>query len=193
MDNQASFWKIVGKRSSVRRYQDIPVPQNFIDKLLDAAKAIAFTEELQQTDYRIVSDPSKIQYIAEEVKRIGTQKIEAISDESLRKNTLSYSSSFFWFGKAPALLAVSCRKTPDYMKYLAKRHSDDLFGAKAVSAMAAQNIMLAATALGLGACCLTGPLVAKSWLEKELGCPEQHELVLLISLGFPAQKTRSLS
>lgn len=188
MDTQASFWEIIESRSSVRRYKATPIPQDVLDKVLDAAQASGFEDDTRQVSCKIISDPERIQYIAKEVKNIGIQKIESISDEALRKNTLSYSNSFFWFGKAPALLAISCKKPPEYMAYLTKRHSDELFGAKAYSAMTAQNIMLAATAMGLGTCCLTGPLVAKSWLEKEFDCPEHNELVLLISLGFPAKE-----
>ena len=155
-----------------------------LDKLVYAAQKASFLGDDEATRCFVVSSPDMVQHIAHGVKKIGLEQIEAIADEGLRKNTLQYSGSFFWFGSAPALLAISCRKTPEKMKLLAKRNSDDLFGAKTQSAMAAQNVMLAATAMGLGTCCLTGPLVAKPWLEAELGCPADHEIVVLISIGF---------
>lgn len=117
----------------------------------------------------------------------GTHVINTISHPDIKRETLAYSSNFSWFGKAPALIAVSCRKTPSYMSILVPKDTDDLFGAKASSAMAVQNILLAATALGIGACCLTGPLFAKQWLEKELKSPPQNTLTFLVPLGYPAK------
>lgn len=179
------FWQVLQGRKSVRKYKDTPVPQEMLDILLDAMKKAPVAGGNRNISCQIIADGDKIQRIADEVRNITVAMMEKIPDEGMKKEVLNYSKSFYWFGKVPVLLAISCRKTPAYMKFLMANNIDDLFGAKASAAMAAQNIILTATALGLGTCCLTGPMLAKTWLEKEVGCPGQNDLVMLISVGFP--------
>lgn len=188
MDKEkALFWDVLAKRSSVRRYKETPVPQEMLDALLEAMKLAPVAGGNRNVVCQIVSDTARIQSIADNVKRICAESMDAIPDAGLKKEALAYSKSFYWFAKVPTLLVISCRKTPPYMSLLVPKGTEDLFGAKASAAMAVQNIMLAAAAMGLGSCCLTGPLFAKAWLEKELECPKQNELVFLITLGFPAK------
>ncbi len=186
-DTDASFWQVLEARSSVRRYQQRPVPQEMLDKLVNAMKMAPVAGGNRNISCQIVSEPERIRAIADEVKRICAELMEQIPDPALRRNTIAYSGNFSWFGKAPCLLAVSCRKMPSYMNLLLPKGAEDLFGSKVSAAMAGQNILLAATAMGLGACCLTGPLLAKEWLHKELGCPGANELAFLITVGFPAK------
>jgi len=183
-----SFWQVLQSRKSVRKYKDAPVPQEMLDKLLEAMKKAPVAGGNRNIACQIITDRERIQYIADEVKNISVTMMEEIPDEGMKKEALDYSKNFYWFGKVPVIMAISCRKTPAYMKLLMANNVDELFGAKASAAMAGQNIMLAAAALGLGTCCLTGPLIAKTWLEKEFECPGQNDLVLLISVGFPARE-----
>jgi nitroreductase len=60
-------------------------------------------------------------------------------------------------------------------------------GSFASAAMAAQNLMLAAHALGLGTCCMTGPLAANDELHTIAGLAGKQELVCLIAVGWPAE------
>ena len=54
-------------------------------------------------------------------------------------------------------------------------------------AMAVQNLLLAAQALGLGACVLTGPLLVPEVFAAELSLPVGHEINCLVALGHPAE------
>ena len=51
--------------------------------------------------------------------------------------------------------------------------------------LAVQNILLISEAIGLGACCMTGPLIAKADIEKCLHVPEGWMIAALISVGYP--------
>ena len=66
------------------------------------------------------------------------------------------------------------RKTPEY-----------IMAVQSVS-MAAQNLLLAAHAEGLGACWLCAPLFAKDEVREELNLPEGWDPQGLIILGYPA-------
>jgi nitroreductase len=183
--NTALFWDVLEKRSSVRRYKEDPVPQEMLDNLVKAMKMAPVAGGNRNVDCRILTDRNAIEAIAEETRDKCNEAAQSIPDDTYRSNMMAYSKNFYWFSKAPTLLAVSARKMPSFMSILGN-DADDLFGSKASAAMAAQNILLAATAQGLGSCCLTGPLLAKKWLQKRLGCPPQNELILLITVGFPA-------
>mgnify|MGYP003623251191 FL=1 len=191
MENaDVSFWEVLQGRTSVRKYKEDPVPQEMLDKLLEAMKMAPVAGGNRNITCQVVTEREKIQHIADEVKRISVEMLEKIPDENMKKEVLNYSKSFYWFGHVPVLMGVTCRKTPAYMRILMQNNTEDLFGAKASAAMAGQNIMLAAQALGLGSCCLTGPLLAKSWVAKEIGCPGQNELAMLISVGFPVREKK---
>jgi nitroreductase len=51
--------------------------------------------------------------------------------------------------------------------------------------MAAQNLMLAAHALGLGSCCMTGALAARGELGEILELARKYEIICLIAVGWP--------
>jgi nitroreductase len=46
---------------------------------------------------------------------------------------------------------------------------------------------LAAQALGLGTCVLTGPLLAQDALDEHLDLPAGHDLTCFIAIGYPAE------
>lgn len=185
--DKALFWQVLKDRSSVRRYKEDSVPQQMLDELLEAMKLAPVAGGNRNITCQIFTDREMIKRVAEGVRQVCEESMSKIPDDSMKKEALAYSKSFSWFAKAPVLLAVSCRKTPPYMSFLVPKGTDDLFGAKASAAMATQNIMLAATSMGLGTCCLTGPLFAKDWLQKELETPKQNDLAFLITAGFPAK------
>jgi nitroreductase len=56
------------------------------------------------------------------------------------------------------------------------------------TAMALQNLLLAAHALGLGASGMTGPLVAADKLRALLEVPDSWEIGGLVPVGFPAEE-----
>lgn len=83
----------------------------------------------------------------------------------------------------------------DYGKFIAQAGACVAVFAKGVKhyledgSAATENILVAAHALGLGTCWVAG--YKKDYgrpVAKLLGVPEGHELVALISLGYPAKK-----
>lgn len=67
-----------------------------------------------------------------------------------------------------------------------RRYSPALRKANLESASAAmENLLLAATALGLGTCWMTGPLRDEQALRGILAIPEVKEIVAVTPLGYP--------
>jgi nitroreductase len=96
-----------------------------------------------------------------------------------------YAKHFDWFARAPVVIAVSTRRPESFLTTLCGEDAIAVQGGAVSAAMAAQNLMLAAHAMGLGTCCLTGPLAAGSRLKEILRLGVRRELVCLITLGYP--------
>ncbi|MBX7253900.1 MAG: nitroreductase family protein, partial [Candidatus Promineofilum sp.] len=95
---------------------------------------------------------------------------------------------------APALVLL-CLTLADMDAYLdARRSGHEATMAVQSAAMAGQNLLLAAHALGLGACWLCAPLFCAGVVRRTLDLPADWQPQGLITLGYPAearQKTRA--
>ncbi len=103
------------------------------------------------------------------------------------------------FSEAPVLIV--CLATPYESKFREKIFDPIAFVPNSVweeegiksSCLAAQNLMLAAHAKGLGTCPMTGPvLLAQDELRQYLQVEPEKQINMVISLGFPKDKPKKL-
>ena len=106
-----------------------------------------------------------------------------IGSPFIREEMARYGENFFWFGTAPALAVLTCRETPAYLREAAGDKAALLWGGELSAAMGAFALLLAAESLGLGACCLTGPLAVRKHLETLLAVSKRDRLAMVIALG----------
>lgn len=106
-----------------------------------------------------------------------------VSSPFIREELLRYGDNFFWFGDAPALAVITCRGEPAYLREAVDGKASLVWGGELSGAMAAFALLLAAESLGLGACCLSGPLAVWREMEAQLAVPKRENLVLLVALG----------
>ena len=80
------------------------------------------------------------------------------------------------YGGAPVVIAIltDVADSPDF-------HKANIESASA----AMENLLLAATALGLGTCWMTGPLRDEKALRTVLAIPDEKEIVAVTPLGYP--------
>lgn len=155
---QAGILKsIIDSRRSVRRFTDAPIDQEVLDELLEAALAAPSGSNIQAWRFVVVDDPRVIKLI------------------------LSFSPGI---SDTPAAIIAVCSDTTE-----AKRLGSRL-AAEAMSiidaSMAAENLMLMATAYGIGSCAVKSYNDAA--VRKILGLPAHIELDLLVTLGYPARE-----
>ena len=124
------------------------------------------------------------------------------SEREKRKQEITY--TFFRticnsFSEAPVLIV--CLATPYESKFREKIFDPIAFVPDSVweeegiksSCLAAQNLMLAAHAKGLGTCPMTGPvLLAQDELRQYLQIEPEKQINMVISLGFPKDKPKKL-
>lgn len=101
-------------------------------------------------------------------------KFIVVDSKEIKEKILKETTAHF-VGKAPLLIFVVYSNRTDNLEY-----KDHLLSA----AMAAQNMQLAAHALGLGACCVNN-LPIKSRLRKILKIPSSYDPVALLCMGYP--------
>lgn len=119
----------IKKRRSVRAYKDKPLPKEIIQSLLEAAMYAPTARNLQQLEYKVITDKKLI-------KRISERIVQEIRKEGRLSDVRDKSNPIFY--DAPLVIIIT---GPEENKWI---YSD--------AALAVQNIMLYATSIGLGTC-----------------------------------------
>jgi len=166
--------------------------------ILEAATWAPSSSNRQDWEFVVVTSSSVLADLATSVRERWEQILAKVSDSGIIKEMRAYVGNFDWFSKAPALVVVTCKRPDGFLERMVGTAAVDVGGGKLSAAMAAQNLMLAASASGLGSCCLTGPLVAADAFRAQLGIAGRREIVCLVALGYPAEvppapKRRELS
>ena len=153
--------KAIKTRRSIRKYLDKKVEWEKIGKIIEAASYSPSAGNLQNWQFIVVTDSKKKQEIAE---------------ASLKQ---------YWIATAPALIVI-CNKKQEIRSFYGER-GEKLYSIQNC-ALAAQNIMLTATSLGL-ANCWVGAFNEEA-VSKILKIPPQDIIPeAIITIGYAAEET----
>lgn len=178
--------KTIRQRRSVRRFKATPVPKDLVRRIIESGTWAPSAGNRQQWEFTVVISEKVRRQMAEAVRDRWTS-ILASAAVSVVGEIKEYSGNFDWFSTAPVVIAVSARGPDAFLSHLLGDNAVDVAGTKTSAAMAAQNLMLAAHSLGLGTCCLTGPLAAQEELKRAVGLGKRQTIVCLVALGYPAE------
>jgi F420 biosynthesis protein FbiB-like protein len=172
-------------RRSIRRYTEAPIPAEVIERLLTAATWAPSAHNRQPWRFAVLT--------AREVK----ERLARAMGDRLRADRLAdgdapelveqdAARSHARLTHAPVVL-VACLTMANMDAYpdTRRKKAEYLMAAQSV-AMAAQNLLLAAHAEGLGACWLCAPLFCMDTVREALALPGEWEPQALITLGYPA-------
>ncbi len=191
------FLDILSSRKSIRRYKPDPVPDEMLDKILEAARWAPTGENYQPWRFIVVRDHETRNRIGD-LARIGSgsrmtawycmghmqERFAGIADEAKRAEVLRfmYSGEVSEFAKqSPVVIAVigSLREGSVDVPY-------DL-------SAAIENMLLEAHSLGLGGCWVHGPVASSRDARKFkeiLGIPTgmgDYKVIAYVSIGWPAE------
>lgn len=170
-----SFIELVKKRRTTRTYRSDPIPEEFIDKVIEGARWAPTGANTQPFEFVVVKDAQvkkRIKEIFEETTMV-TQKTERRAQVSKRN----------FLEKAPVLVIVL--GDPRFKEAFPKGEArDEIFHASLSAAI--QNMHLAATSLGLGGSVWTtvGP-VAGIKIRELLDIPQIFTIKTIMPLGYP--------
>lgn len=142
-------------RSSVRRYKSTPVSMNEILTVLDAARLAPSWENDQPVRYVVASDPEILSKIT---------SIETVTSVNS------------WLKSAPCVIVGVSDPRKSGVREGLPYHLVD-FGASM------ENLMLAATSLGLGTCWIG--LFNEKRVKSILSIPKDLRVIALTPLGYP--------
>lgn len=152
-------------RRSIRSYKSNPVSRDTLDVILNCGINSANAMNRQSWEIRVVDNASLIDSVTRAFLRVNPKMA----------NTPGYVNMF---RNAPSVIFIA-NETASGMSQI----DCGLLGG---------NIMIAATSLGLGTCCLGGPIAflksdeGKFFLDK-LAFSEGYELLYAIAIGYPAE------
>jgi nitroreductase len=155
-----NLFEIIQGRRSVRKYQPDPVPKETLLKLLQAAVWAPSGGNAQTWRFVVITDDKVM------------KKIKMVSPGLL--------------GDPPAIIVIAQDMERAQRKGGIMGHETLT---KMDSAMAAQNILLSAYAMDLGACVIAS--FHAGAVGKLLGMPENVKPQLMISLGTPAHEPKA--
>jgi nitroreductase len=171
---------VIHERRSVRSYTAAPVDDATIDELLDAAIWAPSAVNAQPWAFGIIRDRSLLERYAERAKAIyltdpPVGELAATPEHVLgHLRELLSQPGYDVFHGASTLVTIYAATPGDV---------PDCF-------LAAENLMLAASAIGLGTCPigLARPLMNLPDVKDELGVPSSVVAALPIVVGYPAEQ-----
>ncbi len=167
---------VIKERRSHRFYLDKPVEREKLEKLIELAMWAPSAMNRQQWFFVVVGG-SKLKSVLNTIEKSFEHILPRLQRFFADKpKVINLTKQFFKnLGNAP--VAIFAYYTPT---------GDDYSDVQSVAA-AIQNILLAAHAMGLGTCWMTGPVHVEKEINEALGI-KGKKLVAVITVGYPAKK-----
>lgn len=180
------FMELILGRRSIRRYHQKAVPQSLVNQLLTAATWAPSAHNRQPWRFVVISGLEKkrrlAQAMGDKLKRDLTR--DGVDSMLIEKDV---SRSYRRITGAPLLVLV-CTSMEDMDSYPdERRQTNEWTMAIQSTAMAGQNLLLTAHALGLGACWMCAPLFCPEVVQEVLELPMDWQPQGLVTIGFPAE------
>jgi nitroreductase len=179
-----AFMDVLKNRRSIRRFHDRAVPKEVVCRLIEAATWAPSAGNRQNWEFAVVTSAAVKEQMAEKVRAEWKRAIDHPDLTAVAEAMGEYSKHFDWFSQAPVLVVLSAKSAEGFMSRMFGAAAMDVAGTRTSVAMAAENLMLAAHALGIGSCCLTAPLAAHEAMKALLGLGARQVIVCLIALGY---------
>jgi F420 biosynthesis protein FbiB-like protein len=184
--------ELIYSRRSIRRYSAEPVPVDVVEQLLNAAIWAPSAHNRQPWRFVIISTyPAKHRLAAAMGEQL--QRDLAADGRPPEFITRDAGRSYVRLTQASVLILLSLTMADMDVYSDERRSRNEAMMAVQSTAMAGQNLLLAAHALGLGACWVCAPLFCPEVVREALDLPVDWEPQGLVTLGYPAeekQKTR---
>lgn len=186
-------------RKSIRKFKEDKIPKEDIVRLLEAAIQAPSPKNQQTWHFVILQNRDIINKMAEIVTENHVHLAEIAKEEKQRKLMMSTLPYYVCFKDAPVVVIVYSKAykmieedilkannaSKEVIDILKSTHSE----VQGIGA-AVENFLLAATAIGYGACYMTGPAHSKKEIEELIDFnKEGYELMSMISLGVPEDET----
>jgi len=187
-----SMARIIASRRSIRRYRQEGVSRELVDELLHCAMNAPSAHNCQPWRFSVLDQ-------ADEKVRLARAMGARLRSDRLRDGDshdiveADVARSFERISRSPVVILAAA--TTIDMQLYPDRHRQDAEYLMAVqsTAMAVQNLLLAAHAAGLAACWMCAPLFCPDAVREALKLPADWRPQAIITLGFPASSGKPYS
>lgn len=182
-----SYLEFVMSRRSIRKYTDKKISRVQIERMIEAACWAPSNHNRQGWKFIVFENLHEIQKLAGRVRQFIKKSLMKTNRLVVSKaDELIYHSGAF--DRARVVILVMHKKSPAMGKSMLNMATNELASGEAISAaMACQNLLLAANAMGLGACIMTAPLFAGAVWNSLKDLPLGYEPTCLITIGYPSE------
>ncbi len=184
---ESAALRAIFERRSLRRYQQRAVPHDLLTQVLHAGTWAPSAHNRQPWRFAVLQEFASKEQLALQMGARLRRDLErdhvpqAVIDKDVQR-------SYDRLTSAPVVIVV-CLTLADMDTYAdAVRAENERIMAVQSTAMAGQNILLAAHSLGLGACWMCAPLFCSDVVVETLELPEDWQPQGIITLGYPAQQ-----
>jgi len=173
--------KLMSRQGTVRHFKSDPIPDEYLEKILQAARWAPSGANTQPWDFIVVRDPRLKEKIAQiyvdtqQQAKMEDKEFPHGADEGLKRRFTD-----------PPILIVVCADTRFMKAYPKIGYREQIFNVSMGAAI--QNMMLAANALGLGLSWGTVDTLRRGKLRELLGAPVHIRILEVLQLGFPAKR-----
>lgn len=178
-------------RRSIRQYEKTRVPREAVDEILDAARWAPSAHNRQPWRFAVIEAAQTKAALA---TAMGERLRADLQRDGAPREVIDaeVSNSYTRITSAPALIVI-CLTLRDMDRYPdPRRRQAEWTMAVQSTALAAQNLLLAAHARGLGACWMCAPLFVPETVRAVLALEADWEPQALLTLGYPAEtKTKT--
>jgi len=181
------FAHLVQGRRSIRRYQARPIDPLLLEALLEAAIWAPSAHNRQPWRFCVVtSDAAKQALSARMAEHWRADLGGDGADPAFIERRVAISHARMTGAAALVLAAVSMIDMDTYPDQ--RRSQAEWTMAVQSTALACQNLLLAAHQAGLGACWMCAPLFVPDLVRNVLQLPTDWQPQALITLGYPAEE-----
>jgi F420 biosynthesis protein FbiB-like protein len=173
-------------RRSVRRFLSQPVPRELCERLLQAATWAPSSHNRQPWRFAVLSSMTAKSSLAEEMGADFRRDLiaDGLTPDEVEAQT---SRSRQRILEAPLVIVICLDPSiGDNYPDAWRQQAEYIMGTQSV-ALAGENLLLAAHAMGLGGVWVCAPLFTPVTVRKALNLPEHWEPQGMLLVGYPAQ------
>lgn len=175
------FYRLLEARRSIRKFKPDPIPQEVLERLLNAAMQAPSGKNRQNWRFFVLQGEARDQYVR--LSQKSWLGIKDILEKRLKPSLYQFTERFFFtLGDAPVVILCYAMNDKE------ERYHTSIGSVY----MAVENLNLACVAEGLGCCTMGAPLEIREDVDKFLKVdqrPEHQagemELLCGIVLGWP--------
>jgi F420 biosynthesis protein FbiB-like protein len=186
--DEPAFWGLIRGRRSVRRYADRGVPEELIQKLLEAAHWAPSAHNRQPWRFVLLQEPATRRKLAVAMaEQWQADLLAGGGDPELAARRAALSVQRITSAPVVILPCLDHSVLDDYADPQ-RQHFEWQMGVQSV-ALACQNLLLAAHHYGLAGCWMCAPIFCVPLVQRLLELPHSWQPQALLTLGYPHDGT----